>query len=106
MNLSEIKRFAYAAYRAASNSRADAITALDAVITGNYTSITSGGGRVMTAATATNKSFSYTLPAGYGPKEIGEMAYGAVRFLAGCTDDNVETRLTSFPKTSALARFA
>jgi hypothetical protein len=106
MDVAEVKKFAYAAYRAALNSRTGAISLLDAAITGNFTSATRGNGRIMTVSTATNKSFTYTLPAGFGPKEIGQLAFDAVRLLSALTDENCESSLIAWPKRAAAVRFA
>lgn len=105
MDVAEVKKFAYAAYRAANNSRTAAITLLDTVIAGNFTEATEGNGKVMTVSTATNKSFTFTLPTGFGPKEIGQLAFDAIRLLTGLTDANCESSLLAWPKRGAAIRF-
>lgn len=82
--------FAYAAFRAASDDRDAAITALDTVLAGQYTLNTTGAGIVMTSVSEANKSFSYTLPQGFGPKEITDTTFAAIQFLQQHTQEELD----------------
>lgn len=104
-----VKPFAYAAITSASNLEA-AKLALEAIIVGQYQSVSSSKGLTMTAASAEGKSFTYSFTAGIGPDAVQKIAFQALQ-IVDCaivqemTDDELKSSLLRFSGTSARVRF-
>ena len=94
------KSFAYAAVKTAGTLPA-AKAALEAVNSGQYDTAKSSGGVVMTAATEAGKSFTFSFPAAFGPREIMETTFAALQIIAGAMDAGIDAAQL---KTNLLAR--
>ena len=71
-------------------------TVIEALVTGQF-SIVQGGGKVMTTATATNKSFSFTIDQGLTTSAVMAAADQALAWL----DSHTADELTAFLKRRA-----
>lgn len=96
-----IRRLAYSAVTQANNDRAAALASLNLLVIGQYNAT---AGRVMTQASATNKSFSYTLEAGFGPNQIADLAFEAITLINSLTDEQFPTLATK-PSQWGLVKF-
>jgi hypothetical protein len=100
-----VHAFAYAALKANSDDKDAAVAALELVLAGQYSTHTGANGRVMTTAASEGKSFSYTLPANFGPKEITEITFDAIRFLKQHTLTEIEALLFRRRRNVAFSSF-
>lgn len=100
-----VQAFAYAALTQANDDQDAAIAALKALNAGLYTAAATGGGRVMTAATATNKSFQFTLPQDLSPKQLGEFIFQALQLLKTHTAAELEALMFRRRRNVSVAGF-
>lgn len=100
-----VQAFAYAALKAAGDDKAAAIVSLTTILSGQYTTASSGNGRVMTSVNAGNKSFSYTLPDSFGPKEITEITFQAIQLLSQHTTTELTSMMFQRRRSTARAGF-
>lgn len=96
-----IRFLAYSAITQAANDREAAIASLNQMVLSQF-SISAG--KVMTQASATNKSFTYTVDPSYSPFRIAKLAHQAICLLNGLSDEQLPT-LTRTPSQWALAKF-
>lgn len=96
-----IRRLAYSAVTQANNNREAALASLNQLVIGQFTA---AAGKVMTQASATNKSFAFTLEAGFGPNQIADLAFDAIGLINAITDEQFPD-LARTPSQWGIVRF-
>jgi len=92
-------------YLLETQGRTNALAALTNIQGGQYTLTTTSNGRILTTATATNKSFTYTLLPSMGPEKLMSMAFLAKQFIRSRTDAELDAIWSHRRSNVALGRF-
>jgi hypothetical protein len=78
---------------------------LEAVVTGQFEVVSANGGRVMTSASGTDKSFTFQVPSALTTDKIMAAAEYALTFFDSHTETEISYFLTARPKKWARIGF-
>lgn len=83
----------------------DGRAVLEAIITGQFEVISQNGGRVMTSASGTDKSFTFQVPSALTTDKIMAAAEYALTFFDSHTSAEIASFLTKRPQSLARVAF-
>jgi hypothetical protein len=78
---------------------------LEAIVTSQFSAVSTNGGKQLTGATANGKSFSYTVPAGLSLLEVMARMEEALEWIDSHTSDELTAILSTKAATYTTARF-
>ena len=81
-------------------------SALESLVTGQFTTLSAQGGKQITTASENGKSFSFQVDSGMGVSQLMSYAEEALEYWDGSTPEQVETLLGSKPVHVTRGTFA